>query len=90
MTKEKQDIFPNHIADSDYEKELILYNDEINTFDFVIDSLVDVVGLELLQAEQITMIVHLKGKSGIKSGSFTELMPPYNALTDRGLTVSIE
>ncbi|MDY0343529.1 MAG: ATP-dependent Clp protease adaptor ClpS [Lentimicrobium sp.] len=90
MTKEKPDLLHQQGTDSDFGKELVLYNDEINTFDFVIEALVDICGLNPLQAEQITLIVHYKGKSGVKSGSLTELKPPYNAMIDRGLTVSIE
>ncbi|HAH59795.1 MAG: ATP-dependent Clp protease adaptor ClpS [Lentimicrobium sp.] len=90
MTKEKPDLLHQEVTSSDFEKELVLYNDEINTFDYVIEALVEICELEPLQAEQITLIVHYKGKSGVKSGSLTELKPPYIALIDRGLTVSIE
>lgn len=90
MTKEKSDLLHQKENDSDFNKELVLYNDEFNTFDFVIETLMDVCGFDPLQAEQITLIVHYKGKGGVKSGSLTELKPPYNAMTDRGLTVSIE
>lgn len=90
MTKEKPDLLHQQETELDHEKELVLYNDEFNTFDFVIDALVEVCGLDPVQAEQITFIVHYKGKSGVKSGSLTELKPEYVAMTDRGLTVSIE
>ena len=71
-------------------KELILFNDEFNTFDFVIDTLIEVCEMESLQAEQVTFIVHYKGKCGVKSGSPAELKPAYNEMINRGLTVSIE
>lgn len=70
--------------------ELVLYNDDINEFDFVTITLVDVCKLEPIQAEQITLIVHNKGKCGVISGTFEELKPIYEILTIRGLTVSIE
>lgn len=71
-------------------RELVLYNDDFNTFDFVIECLIDVCGIEPLQAEQITLIVHYKGKCGVKSGSYEELKPVYNEMINRKLTVSIE
>lgn len=71
-------------------KELILFNDDINTFEFVIETLIDVCGIELVQAEQITLIVHYKGKCGVKSGTLEELKPVYNEMINRKLTVSIE
>ncbi|MDY0102602.1 MAG: ATP-dependent Clp protease adaptor ClpS [Lentimicrobium sp.] len=72
------------------EAELVLYNDEINTFDFVIETLIEVCNIEPLQAEQITLIVHYKGKCGVKTGPVNELKPEYNEMISRGLTASIE
>lgn len=71
-------------------RELVLYNDDFNTFDFVIETLIDVCGIEPLQAEQITLVVHYKGKCGVKSGTLDELKPVYNEMIIRKLTVSIE
>ncbi|HLN53418.1 MAG TPA: ATP-dependent Clp protease adaptor ClpS [Lentimicrobium sp.] len=70
--------------------ELILYNDEVNEFEFVIESIIEVCGIEPIQAEQITLIAHEKGKCGVITGSFNELKPMYETLSHRGLTVSIE
>ncbi|MFM7729369.1 MAG: ATP-dependent Clp protease adaptor ClpS, partial [Flavobacteriales bacterium] len=56
-------------------KKLVLFNDEVNTFDFVIEALVEVCGHELLQAEQCTVIVHYKGKCAVKNGTWEELEP---------------
>lgn len=69
--------------------ELVLYNDDVNTFDFVIDSLITVCEHTLEQAEQCTILVHFKGKCGVKSGSFKELRPRCEALLERGLTAKI-
>jgi ATP-dependent Clp protease adaptor protein ClpS len=71
-------------------RELVLYNDDFNTFDYVIETLIDVCGIEPLQAEQITLIVHYKGKCGVKNGTLDELKPVYNEMINRKLTVSIE
>ncbi|MBC8488158.1 MAG: ATP-dependent Clp protease adaptor ClpS [Bacteroidetes bacterium] len=70
--------------------ELILFNDEVNTFDFVIETLIDVCGHDPNQAEQCAMVVHFNGKCAVKSGTFTELKPVYNEMTNRKLTVSIK
>ncbi len=72
------------------ENHLVLFNDEVNTFDFVINSLIDVCNHNRLQAEQCTFLVHYKGKCSVKDGSFPKLKPLCEALLDRGLTASIE
>jgi ATP-dependent Clp protease adaptor protein ClpS len=69
---------------------VILYNDEVNTFDFVIETLIKVCKHDPVQAEQCTYLVHYAGKCAVKSGTFTELKPVCEALADRGLTAAIE
>jgi len=71
-------------------RELVLYNDEVNTFDYVIETLVDVCGHDPVQAEQCTLIAHYRGKCGVKSGTLIELKPLKNEMTNRKLTVSIK
>lgn len=90
MNKEKlsPEFFSEEMLSDGYE--LILFNDDVNDFDFVIESLIDVCELDPIQAEQITLIVHEKGQCGVISGSLDELKPMYNKLTSRGLTVAIE
>jgi ATP-dependent Clp protease adaptor protein ClpS len=70
--------------------ELILYNDDVNSFEFVIESLVEVCGHDPEQAEQCTLIAHIKGRCAIKSGSFNELRLMSEELARRGLTVTID
>ena len=69
---------------------LILYNDEVNTFDWVIDSLVEVCRHQPEQAEQCSFIVHYNGKCAVKEGDFDKLRPMCEALLDRGLSAVIE
>ena len=69
---------------------LILYNDDINTFDFVIESLVIVCGHDFEQAEQCALVAHYKGKCAVKSGSYKELKDMSEELTIRRLTVAVE
>lgn len=72
------------------EKQLILYNDDVNTFDHVIDCLMAICKHELHQAEQCAYIVHYKGKCTVKSGSFDELEPMHEALCLQQLSATIE
>ena len=70
-------------------KDLILFNDDQNTFDFVIKSLIEVCRHEAEQAEQCALITHLKGKCTINNGTWYQLKPQHDQLSMRGLTVSI-
>lgn len=69
---------------------LIVWNDDVNTFDWVITSLVEICEHDSLQAEQCALIVHHKGKCGVKKGSFTDLRPRAEALIDRGIQATID
>ncbi|HQH14537.1 MAG TPA: ATP-dependent Clp protease adaptor ClpS [Bacteroidales bacterium] len=71
-------------------RELILFNDDINTFDFVIETLIEVCEHDPLTAEQCTLIAHFNGKCSVKSGDVEELIPISSEMTNRGLTVSIK
>ncbi|MCB0409434.1 MAG: ATP-dependent Clp protease adaptor ClpS [Flavobacteriales bacterium] len=70
-------------------KKLVLFNDDVNTFDHVINLLVKVCKHETIQAEQCATLVHYKGKCAVKSGSFDELKIMSEILADNGLTVEI-
>lgn len=69
---------------------LIVWNDEVNTFDHVIESLVDICEHSPEQAEQCAMFIHHKGKYGVKKGSFDLLRPKAEALIDRGIQATID
>ena len=69
---------------------LILYNDNVNTFDFVIDSLIDVCQHNVEQAEQCAYITHHKGKCDVKKGTFDILVPMKEILINKGLSVTID
>ena len=69
---------------------IVLYNDDVNTFEFVMLCLIKFCNREATQAEQCAHLVHNKGKCQIKSGSYDDLEPIYNALTNATLTVQIE
>ncbi|HOK38904.1 MAG: ATP-dependent Clp protease adaptor ClpS [Bacteroidales bacterium] len=69
---------------------LVLYNDDINTFDYVMSCLIEVCDHNIIQAEQCAMITHYKGKCDIKKGSYSKLQVMKEQLIEKGLRVSIE
>lgn len=71
-------------------KTIVIHNDDFNTFDFVIESLIEVCDHEPLQAEQCTFIIHYSGKCAVKTDSFNRLQPVWAELINRGLTATIE
>ena len=66
--------------------ELILFNDDVNSFDYVIDCLIEVCEHSAEQAEQCALIAHFKGKCAIKFGTYAELVPINDELNRRGLS----
>jgi ATP-dependent Clp protease adaptor protein ClpS len=69
--------------------EIVLYNDDVNTFDHVIDTLIRVCQHTAEQAEQCAILVHYKGKCTVKTGSFDELKPQCTQLLEAGLSAEI-
>jgi len=69
---------------------LVLHNDDVNTFVFVIDSLMEICGHEPIQAEQCAFITHHQGKCDIKRGELITLNPMLMGLLNRGLQVTID
>ncbi|CAG4991286.1 ATP-dependent Clp protease adapter protein ClpS [Dyadobacter sp. CECT 9275] len=70
-------------------KKLVIYNDDVNTFDWVIDTLIEVCNHSSEQAEQCTIIIHYKGKCSVKEGEFEELVPMRNEICKRGISAEI-
>ena len=70
-------------------RNLVVYNDDINTFEHVIKTLIDVCGHEPEQAEQCTLLIHYKGQCAVKLGTFEELAPMCTALHDRGISADV-
>jgi ATP-dependent Clp protease adaptor protein ClpS len=84
--------FPEHKQDNIESKlyKIVLYNDDINTFDYVIEMLVHYCNHSIMQAEQCALITHYKGKTVIKTGAYKKLEPIASALLENGLSVEIE
>lgn len=70
--------------------QLIVWNDEVNTFEWVIETLIAVCGHSPEQAEQCAMLIHTKGKYGVKNGEYDELKNMCDAITDRGINATVE
>lgn len=69
--------------------EIVLFNDDINTFDHVIETLIQVCEHSGEQAEQCAILVHYKGQCTVKTGSFEELKPKCSLLLEAGLSAEI-
>ena len=69
---------------------LIVWNDEVNTFEWVIESLIEICQHSYEQAEQCAYIIHFKGKYAVKHGSYEDLKPMCDAITERGIGATIE
>ena len=87
-TKLKEDV--DVLTELDEYCTLIVWNDEVNSFDWVIETLVDVCGHSPEQAEQCAIIIDSKGKYAVKEGSYDTLKPMCDAITDRGIGATIE
>ena len=70
--------------------QLLVYNDDFNTFDWVIQCFMEVCNHTFEQSEQLSLIVHYKGKAIVKTGAFKKLKPMKEALVERGLSAVIE
>ena len=69
---------------------LLVWNDEVNTFEWVIETLVEICGHSQEQAEQCAMLIHTKGKYAVKNGTYDKLKPQCDAITDRQIGATIE
>ncbi|MBT8255649.1 MAG: ATP-dependent Clp protease adaptor ClpS [Bacteroidia bacterium] len=88
-TKEKLKEELLLLEDEARENQIVLYNDDVNTFEHVINTLIVACEHTPEQAEQCSLIVHFKGKCTVKSGSYDDLKPRCSKLLDAGLSAEI-
>ena len=69
---------------------LVVWNDDVNTFEWVIKTLMEVCGHTQEQAEQCSHFIHYKGKYAVKNGSYDDLKPQCDAITERGINATVE
>ncbi|MFY0599815.1 MAG: ATP-dependent Clp protease adaptor ClpS [Cyclobacteriaceae bacterium] len=76
--------------DNDQQKDLIVYNDDFNTFEHVTKTLIKVCKHDVQQAEQCTYLIHYKGRCAVKKGSYQKLRPMREGITEAGIKAAIE
>jgi ATP-dependent Clp protease adaptor protein ClpS len=86
---EEQILVEEEIEDQE-PKNLVVHNDDHNTFDHVINTLIKVCKHDPLQAEQCTYIIHFRGKCAVKEGSYRELKPMREGIVDAGIKATID
>ncbi len=89
-TKEKpeEDIAVDTLTEDPCQ--LVVWNDEVNTFEWVIETLVEVCGHNHEQAEQCAYIIHFHGKYAVANGTYDDLRPKCDAIVDRGINATVE
>ena len=96
MVKYKNDMLTDKsevtdlLTEIEHPCSLVVWNDEVNTFEWVIDTLIKVCGHSYEQAEQCSYLIHYKGKYAVKQGSYEELKPQCDAITERGINATVE
>lgn len=88
--KVKEHFETDILEDVDHLHNLIVWNDNVNTFEWVIETLIEVCGHDEQQAEQCALIIHNKGKYAVKQGDYDTLKPMCDAITERGIGATIE
>ena len=87
--KEQQESSHYTLEAAEKESELIVYNDEVNTFDHVINTLIRVCKHSNEQAQQCTLIIHFKGKCSVKTGPIEKLKSACQGILDAGIQAEI-
>lgn len=85
-----EEVLTEELTDVGDLAELIVYNDDHNTFDWVIQCFVEILNHSSAQAEQLSIVIHYKGKATVKTAPMPVLRPLKDALVDRGLSAVIE
>lgn len=90
-TKGKEQVSVDLLEETEVtgQHEIILFNDDVNTFDYVIETLMDVCEHSQEQAHQCSLIVHYKGKCAVKTGSIEDLKPRCSLLLEAGLSAEL-
>jgi ATP-dependent Clp protease adaptor protein ClpS len=89
-TQHQQWVDTDVITELEKQFSLIVWNDEVNTFEWVIETLIDICNHLPEQAEQCAFLIHTKGKYAVKHGDYDDLKPMCDAITDRGIGATIE
>jgi ATP-dependent Clp protease adaptor protein ClpS len=90
LWEEDEDVLVEDDIGTGFGAQLIVFNDDYNTFDWVIECFMAVLQHPSDQAEQLAILIHYKGKATVKSGAKEELVPLCEALLDRGLSAEVD
>ena len=90
VTKPWQDEEHDVITELTSSHSLVVWNDEVNTFEWVIETLIKICDHSTEQAEQCAMLIHTQGKYAVKKGDYETLKPMCDAITERGIGATIE
>jgi len=85
----EEEVLVHEDIDSENVRDLMVYNDDFNTFDHVIETLIKICKHDVHQAEQCTYMIHYKGKCSVKKGLYEELKPMREGITEAGIKASI-
>ena len=85
----KEDVLLLEDTDKENIRDLMVYNDDHNTFDHVINTLIKVCKHDVNQAEQCTFLIHYKGKCSVKKGMYEELKPMREGISSAGIKAAI-
>ena len=88
--KPQQDEETDVLVSEEHPVSLIVWNDEVNTFEWVIETLIKVCDHAQEQAEQCAMLIHARGKYAVKQGDYNTLKPMCDTITERGIGATIE
>lgn len=86
----EEDVFTDNLLTLLHTYNLVVWNDDKNTFEWVIETLIDICGHTHEQAEQCAYIIHFQGKYAVKQGNYEKLKPMREAITERGINATIE
>ncbi len=89
-TEIEEDVMEDELVDIIYPFNLIVWNDDVNSFEWVIETLVKICGHSAEQAEQCAYIIHYHGKYAVKQGDYDSLKPMREAIAERGINATIE
>lgn len=78
------------LIDTGKSAQIVVYNDDVNTFDWVIECFIEILQHSYEQSEQLSLLIHFKGKAIVKTDTYEALKPKKDALVERGLSAVIE
>ncbi|MCB0668352.1 MAG: ATP-dependent Clp protease adaptor ClpS [Saprospiraceae bacterium] len=85
-----ESVLTDELVNTGKSAQIVVYNDDVNTFDWVIECFIEILQHSYEQAEQLSLLIHFKGKAIVKTDTYEALKPKKDALVDRGLSAVIE